>query len=52
MLFSNAKQYSTKASWENDIPTSKDEKIIDSASFWEESQHLKLYNIYDKQDEK
>lgn len=52
MIFSKGKQYSTKASWEKDSPTAPDEKVIDCDSFWEEANHLKLYNIHDKQDEK
>jgi len=48
MLFSKNTQYSTKASWEKGISTHQDEKIIDCDTFWEEIDHLKLYNIHDK----
>ncbi len=47
MLFSKNVQYSTKASWEENIPTREREKIIDSDSFWGELSHLKLYNVND-----
>lgn len=50
MLISNNKFYTSKASWERNKPLRTDdpnfvEKIIDSSSFWEESEHLKFLNI-------
>ena len=48
MVFSNNKQYSSKAAWEQDIPSHDDQPIIDCDSFWEESDYMKLYNIHDK----
>ena len=45
MIFSNNKQYSSKAALDQDIPTHEDQLIIDSPEFWEESQYIKLYNI-------
>ena len=47
MIFSNKKQYSSKAALDQDIPTHEDQLIIDSPEFWEESQYMKLYNIDD-----
>jgi len=48
IIFSKNKQYSSKAAWEQDIVSHEEQIIIDCDSFWEESEYIKLYNIYDK----
>jgi hypothetical protein len=44
-LISKGKEYSSKASWLKKVEkTSGDEEIIDSPEFWEEIEHLNIYN--------
>tara|TARA_R100000008_G_scaffold86474_2_gene79769 strand:- start:250 stop:1413 length:1164 start_codon:yes stop_codon:yes gene_type:complete len=43
-LLSHGKQYSSKAAWEARESKSKYEPIIDSESFWKESQYFRIYN--------
>jgi len=50
MIISKNKFYTSKASWEKNKPLQENnphfvEKIIDSSSFWHESEHFKLLNI-------
>lgn len=45
VLLSNNKEYSSKAAWEKGVhKTSDTEKVIDSEYFWEEVEHLNIYN--------
>lgn len=45
VLLSNNKEYSSKAAWEKGFEkTSQPEKVIDSEYFWEEVEHLNIYN--------
>jgi hypothetical protein len=47
ILISKGKHYSSKAKWKKQQPLQKNsfETIIDSADFWQESEHFKLFNI-------
>ena len=45
MLISKNKKYNSKAAWKLNIEqTSEDQKIIDNDDFWEELQHMNIYN--------
>jgi len=45
VLISNNKQYYSKAAWKSNIEKTEDhQKLIDSDEFWEEAQHLNIYN--------
>ena len=44
-LISKNKKYNSKAAWKLNIEqTSEDQKIIDNDDFWEELQHMNIYN--------
>ena len=43
-LFSNGKEYSSKAAWKRGVPAKQEQKIINCPEFWEEIDHFKLYN--------
>ena len=44
-LISKGKEYSSKAAWIKGVEkTSKDQEIIDTPEFWEEIEHLNIYN--------
>ena len=44
-LISKNKKYSSKAAWKQGIETTQEhQKIIDNDDFWEEFQHLNIYN--------
>ena len=44
-LISKGKEYSSKAAWiKGAEKTSKDQEIIDTPEFWEEIEHLNIYN--------
>ena len=43
-ILSHGKHYSSKAAWEQGQSTTKNEKILDTDSFWEESQYFRIYN--------
>ena len=43
-LLSHGKVYASKAAWEQGQSTIKTEKILDTDSFWEESQYFRIYN--------
>lgn len=45
VLISNNKQYYSKAAWKSGIEkTEEHQKVIDSDDFWEEADHLNIYN--------
>ena len=45
LLISNGKEYSSKASWKDGVEKGiEDQKIIDNDDFWEEINHLNIYN--------
>jgi len=51
-LISKGKEYLSKAAWVKGVEkTSKDQKVIDTPDFWEEIEHLNIYN-YGKTKEK
>lgn len=44
-LISKNKKYNSKAAWKKDIEkTDEPQKVIDSDDFWEELQHMNIYN--------
>ena len=49
VLISDGKEYSSKSAWKAGVErTGNDEKIIDSPQFWEEIDHLHIYNYAKK----
>ena len=53
VLVSEGKEYSSKAAWKAGIEkTKEDQALIDSEEFWEEIEHLNIYNYAKKEDSK
>ena len=51
VLVSEGKEYSSKAAWKAGIEkTKEDQALIDSEEFWEEIEHLNIYNYAKKED--
>ena len=52
-LVSEGKNYSSKAAWKAGVEqTNEPQKLIDSEEFWEEIEHLNIYNYAKKEDSK
>ena len=53
LLVSEGKNYSSKAAWKAGVEqTNEPQKLIDSEEFWEEIEHLNIYNYAKKEDSK